>query len=291
MEIFSKKIKKDALAVMLFIGVSLCLQLFTSPSLASKETLEVWVFDVGQGDAIFINAPEMQILIDGGGSSVILEKLTAVMPFWDRSIDLVVNTHPHADHYVGLISVLERYDVDEVWTTGLESRSEAFHYFKDLTESESSVFKGEVEDDYSFDLGSGVMLEVIWPGDALDGQYFEDPNDASITTLLTYGDTTILLTGDIGVDQEVEILTDLEHVDVLKVGHHGSRTSTSVDLLKAITPDYAIISLGENSYGHPHEVVLDRLNAFGSIILRTDLDGDVRIATSGEEPSLAIFDL
>jgi competence protein ComEC len=291
MEIFSKKIKKDALAVMLFIGVSLCLQLFTSPSLASKETLEVWVFDVGQGDAIFINAPEMQILIDGGGSSVILEKLTAVMPFWDRSIDLVVNTHPHADHYVGLISVLERYDVDEVWTTGLESRSEAFHYFKDLTESESSVFKGEVEDDYSFDLGSGVMLEVIWPGDALDGQYFEDPNDASITTLLTYGDTTILLTGDIGVEQEVEILNELEHVDVLKVGHHGSRTSTSVDLLKAITPDYAIISLGENSYGHPHEVVLDRLNAFGSIILRTDLDGDVRIATSGEEPSLAIFDL
>lgn len=254
-----------------------------------EDRLVVWVFDVGQGDAIFIDAPDKQILIDGGDSDVIVEKLTAVMPFWDRSIDVVINTHPHADHVTGLTEVLERYAVEEVWVSGQEYNTDIFAYFEDMSEEYSEVKIVHAGDQVP--LGRGALLEVLWPIESLEGEYLDDPNAGSIVTELQYGDTSMLLTGDIGVEEEESLLPWLGHVDVLRVGHQGSKTSSGKAFLESIQPDYSVISVGKNDYGHPHESVLYRFETLGTVLLRTDQDGDVRIVSDGGEPTVTTFDL
>ncbi|MFH1711787.1 MAG: MBL fold metallo-hydrolase [Patescibacteria group bacterium] len=286
MDTFFKQKGRAVLVLIALIIVTVVTQsAISGTSVASNEKLAVWIFDVGQGDAIFIDAPEAQILIDGGPSSDILEKLSQIMPFWDRSIDVVINTHPHADHVTGLNYVLERYEVGEVWVSGQEYGTDVFAEFNRLAD-ERLVAAGE-----EIDLGQSATLKIIWPEHHLDGVYLDDTNDGSIVTLLEYGETSVLLTGDIGVAQERELLDDLDHIDVLKVGHQGSLTSSSNEFLRDITPDYAIICVGENDYGHPDPIVLDRFDREGASILRTDLDGDVRITSDGGEPEVAVFDL
>lgn len=275
-------------AVVVLLLASLAVQLMLSGRLFHPDRITVWVFDIGQGDAIFIDAPDAQVLIDGGPDDEILEKLSTVMPFWDRSIDVVINTHPHADHVMGLDYVLERYAVGEVWVSGQEYDSDAFAYFKELEKNEwTLVHAGD-----DMDLGDGARLDVLWPDIDVEGKILESTHDGNVVTEVTYGNTTILLTGDFEADRERQILDELDHVDVLKVGHHGSETSTSWELLQDITPDYAVISVGEgNDYGHPKPGVLDRLHAIGATILRTDLDGDVRITSDGDEPEVRTFSL
>ncbi|MBT4857034.1 MBL fold metallo-hydrolase [Candidatus Uhrbacteria bacterium] len=233
----------------------------------------VWVFDVGQGDGIFMDCPYGQVLIDGGPSGSIVEDLTRVMPFWDRSIDLVVNTHPHADHLNGLLPVLERYDVGEVWTPGQTYSSQASSLFDEWSfEAMRAVEIGD-----SIVLGEEIELSVVFPEEAYDGERLEDPNDGSVVTLLTVSDRTMLFTGDAGVEQEAIFQNLLQEVDILKVGHHGSLTSSGLSFLESINPELAIISLGENGYGHPHPVILDRFERLGIPVMRTDLDGSIRI--------------
>lgn len=251
----------------------------------SDQRLIVWFFDVGQGDAIFIESPDgRQILIDGGTGSLVLEKLSRVMPFWDRSLDAVLLTHPHADHIGGLISVLERYRVERVYTTGsLYATTETEEFLRRLNDGEEVVI---VDGPVTLELGRGTTLEIIAPVESLRNVRVDDPNNASIAGVLRYGEINVLLTGDLGGRAEQGLLTRLkETVDVLKVGHHGSQTSTSADLLKATKPVAAIISVGaDNSYGHPHAATLDRLKEFGVTVLRTDLDGDIRLTSDGTDP-------
>jgi len=267
-------------------------QNFTSGRPLHPDRIVVWIFDVGQGDTIFIDAPDRQILIDGGPDGVVIEKLTAVMPFWDREIDLVIDTHPHADHIMGLVHVLDRYQVEEVWTSGLSYETPVHTAFKERTGEALDARAGEV-----IDLGQGATLTILWPTSQIDDAWLDDPNAGSVVTLLEYGDASILLTGDIGFEEEEALVvgayghTRLRHVDVLKVGHHGSPTSTSRAFLETITPDFAVISSGENTYGHPSPVVLDRLRAIGAAIFRTDTSGDIRIVSDGAEPSIRAFDL
>jgi len=285
----TKKLNKkigSLLLLIFFVAITTLLQQNLSGKALADDRLVVWIFDVGQGDAIFIDALDGQVLIDGGPSAEILEKLSAVMPFWDRSIDLVVNTHPHADHVTGLNYVLERYEVEEVWVSGQEYGTEAFAYFEKLTPNADTVFQGE-----TYDLGEGAKLTVLWPKTSLNNMLLDDVNDGSITLLLTYGETTILLPADLGIEQEAEILDQLPHIDVLKVGHQGSMTSSGLDFLKVTTPDVAVIPVGENDYGHPSSIIVERLRSIGAAVLRTDLDGDVRIVSDGHEPEIRIFDL
>lgn len=254
---------------------------------AREDRVVIWVFDVGQGDAIFIDAPDTQVLIDGGPSDEIVEKLTAVMPFWDRSIDLLINTHPHADHVTGLNHVLERYIVEEVWVSGQDYGTEAFTYFQELTAGEvQAVAAGDVHL-----LGGGAQLEVLWPDQPIHGERLSDPNAGSVVTLLTFGELEMLLTGDIGVDEEFELLDQLDSVDVLKVGHQGSKTSSSMAFLTKADPDISVISVGQNDYGHPHKTVVDRIESVGSTVLRTDQDGDVRILFKDSRVMVTLFDL
>jgi competence protein ComEC len=256
------------------------------------DALTIWVFDVGQGDAIFIDGPDAQVLVDGGPNGIILEKLNTVLPIWDRHIDAVINTHPHADHVAGLVHVLDQYAVEDVYVTGQEYGVEAYQRF-DAKSDEQLLLAEDI-----IDLGNGAYLETLFPAASLDGERLSDPNAGSIVLVLHYGETSMLLTGDIGIEEELQLIPLLTKeglgevavgVDVLKVGHHGSITSSHPDFLELLSPTYSIISLGENSYGHPSDIVLDRLHDIGSITLRTDIDGDIRIWSDGGEPEVSIF--
>ncbi len=249
--------------------------------LFSEQGVKVWIFDVGQGEGIFIDAPDTQILIDGGPDELVLERLSAVMPWWDRSIDIVVNTHPHADHVVGLIPVLERYRVDTMIDGGESYNTPEFaEYLRLASASRRVIAAGEV-----IELGDGASLTTLWPAAPYAGAVLDDPNDGSIVFLLEYGETSILLTGDAGSDEEAE--WGVGDIDILKVGHHGSDTSTSQVFVDRTTPEIAIISVGEgNDYDHPSTFVIDRLLQAGAEVLRTDKYGNVRIRSWGQEPEV-----
>ncbi len=249
-----------------------------------QKGVTVWVFDVGQGDAIFIDAPHKQMLIDGGGDERVLERLAAVMPWWDRSIDIVVNTHPHADHLAGLVPVLERYKVTQVLDADEGYTTPEFAEYLKLAGPRRGILAGDV----AIDLGDGVRLKTLWPELAYNSAVLEDPNDGSIVFLLEYGQTSVLLTGDAGIAEEVE--WEVGDIDILKVGHHGSDTSSSQAFIDRIKPEIAIISVGvDNDYGHPSTFVIDRLTRAGAQVFRTDLDGTIRVKSRGDEPLVKSF--
>lgn len=256
--------------------------LFSFADLVPTKAVKIWVFDVGQGDAIFIDAPGKQVLIDGGPGSQVLEQLSAVMPWWDRSIDVIVNTHPHADHLEGLLPVMEQYTIGEVLDADESYTTPEFEEYMQLADGQRRVISaGEV-----IDLGHGAKLTTLWPAEPYDDAILADPNDGSIVMLFEYGDTSMLLTGDAGIEEEE--FWEVGDVDILKVGHHGSDTSTGQELLDRVTPEVAVISLGENNdYGHPDPFVIDRLERNNVEIYRTDLDGTIRVKTTGGEPEIA----
>ncbi len=233
----------------------------------SHNYLEVVFFDVGQGDAIFIETPfKHQILIDGGPDRErIIEKLVEEMPFWDRTIDLIVLTHLEEDHITGLLQVLKEYEVKNVLWSGLGENEEWEILLK---EEGARILRG------SRLSASDVFFEILNP---LSGES-ENMNDSSIVLKMTYGNNSFLFTGDISSRKENEVAVD---VDVLKVAHHGSKYSTSSEFLEKTSPRVAVIQVGKNSYGHPTEEVLTRLENFGIKTLRNDIVGDVKIVSDG----------
>lgn len=255
----------------------------------SRQNLLVTFFDVGQGDAIFIEAPNgNQILIDGGPNDRILGKLGRTLPFWDRSIDLVILTHPEKDHLAGLVDVLRRYDVGTVLWTGVEHSTAEYKEWKQLLE-EKSIPVVNAGRGQKVDAGRGVFLEVLAPFENLSGRTASKLNDTSIVMQLHHGSTSMLFTGDISKSTEHRLLFesfrsgDTLDVDILKVGHHGSKTSSIEEFLSAVSPEVSIIQVGgKNRYGHPTQEVLDRLAAVGAQILRNDLAGDIAIESNGK---------
>lgn len=273
-------------------------------SLAKDGNLKIYFFDVGQGDSIFIKTPEgRDILIDGGPNSTVLQRLGEALPFWDRTIDMAVLTHPHADHIDGLNDVLKRYKVDTVLESDLVNEPESMQYFNSLIskgfEVESAVVlpvstSGEnstgtdirtggtpagrmsVQKGDHFNLEQDLTLDILYP---LSLQIDEkDLNDDSIVMRLTYKGKKFLFTGDATTNVEEKLMEDDLKSDFLKVGHHGSRYSSSEKFLNAVKPAISIISVGEgNSFGHPTQDTLDRLSAVGSRTLRTDKSGTVEV--------------
>ncbi|MFA6131146.1 MAG: MBL fold metallo-hydrolase [Patescibacteria group bacterium] len=273
-----------AIALIAFCLIAFFGQWIVSPTMISNEQVAIWFFDVGQGDAILIQSGSEQILIDGGPSDLILEKLSSVMPFWDRTIELVISTHPHADHLTGLNAVLDRYEVLEVWRPDQPYESDCARNFLDsATVSIVSSPTCEI-------IGPSRSLCILWPKESFNGASLEDENDGSLVLLFRDGENEILLTGDTGEEEEVMLAKDLVDVDVLKVGHHGSLQSTSSDFLQKIQPEIAVISVGENSYGHPSQMVLDRLISSGAEVLRTDIQKDIRLLSNGVSLEMASFD-
>ncbi len=245
--------------------------------------LSVTFLDVGQGDAILIQGPEGQrVLVDGGpGSQPITQALSRNLPFDSRRIDLVVQTHPQADHLSGLLTVLDRYRVGAVLDNpkpgGTVLANEWEAALRDSGVPVTTADRGQ-----SIDLGDGAVLQVLAPdqGDPLLAA--EQINTASTVLRLSMGDTSFLLTGDLdkaGEDALIRSGTDLQ-ATVLKVGHHGSNSSSSPEFLARVQPAIDVIEVGaSNRFGHPTQTVLDRLS--GDVVLRTDQGGDVRVTTDG----------
>lgn len=233
--------------------------------------LEVTFFDVGQGDAAFIETPQnQQILIDGGPDDKVLEKLGKEMPFWDRTLDLVVLTHPDFDHLAGLIEVLKRYQVENILWTGIVCDT-------GLCQEWQKLIKEEGANVYIAKAGLRISdLEVLFPFESLEGKKASNNNDTSIVLRLASNKKSFLFAGDISQSIEKK-LTNVDS-DVLKIGHHGSKYSSSKEFIKAVSPEVAVISVGkDNKYGHPHQETLDTLNEYGISILRTDINSDIKI--------------
>jgi beta-lactamase superfamily II metal-dependent hydrolase len=258
-------------------------------NISQPGAFSVHFIDVGQGDSILVEAGDADILVDGGpsGSAVLSYLAGQHVP----DIDLLVATHPHADHIGGLDDVLAQYDVREVWTNGPTATSQTYQDFAAAVAGEGAVER-QIRRGYSTEFG-GVTLTALDPVDPLTG----DANGDSIVLRLSCGSVDVLLTGDANDASEASMLADPSVVldaDVLKVGHHGSSTSTTNAFLDAVTPKDAVISVGAgNTYGHPAQDTLNRLAAHGATIYRTDLNGTVvltsdcntySISTTGTAP-------
>ncbi|MEK7642444.1 MAG: MBL fold metallo-hydrolase, partial [Patescibacteria group bacterium] len=257
---------KLALLIVLFLGS--IVSLYALFKEARSNILTVTFLNIGQGDAVFIEAPSgNQMLIDSGPGRSILRELSKVMPFYDRSIDVVLATHPDADHIGGLPDVLGRYKIDWFVESGVESDTGLYQ------ELESRIMNYELSNKTKkilarrgmvVDLGGGAILQILFPDRDPRGM---ETNTASIVARLVYGESEFLLTGDspINIESYLVSLDCLKcplalHSDVLKAGHHGSKTSTSQRFVSLVSPQYVVISAGkDNKYGHPHQEVLDTL--------------------------------
>lgn len=255
--------------------------------------LHIYICDVGQGDAIFIRTPDSRdILIDGGPDSSVLSCLSEAMPFWDRQIEALILTHPHADHFTGFIDVLKRYKVNHFYTNGLASETETWKVLQEQL-AVNSVSASFLEQGEIFKEESGLNLKIIWPSreflaeiDQTSSKY--DPNATSVSFILDYGNFEVLFSGDAEADTLYSVKSRLLDVEVVKVPHQGSKGAFSDEMLSIISPELAIVSVGErNRYGHPHRETLDFLIKHGVKLLRTDKDGTVKIESDGQEWWLA----
>lgn len=249
--------------------------------------LTVDFFDVGQGDGIFIQTPSgNQVLIDGGPDATILSKLGKVMPFWDRSIDVFILTHPHADHLDGALEVLKRYRVGMVLESGVNHSIPEYDEWHELLQAKNiPVHIAKTGEIVNF--GDGAHFDIYFPQESFVDSSPKNVHNAMLVGRLVYASSSILFMGDAEKSLEYQLLwrkSDFHSLNsnILKVGHHGSKTSTTDEFLQAVSPQFAVISAGrKNRYGHPHQEVIDRLNQFGIKIFRTDLDGDVHFVSDG----------
>jgi competence protein ComEC len=273
------------------VGLLFCFVIVASANIyeIAPERLRVSFLNVGQGDAIFIQSPTgTQTVIDAGSNGAIIKELGEVMPFFDRSIDLIIGTHPDGDHVGGFPDVLERYDVARVVYGEMQHDAPAADAFEQalikwrLTKAGRVVVephRGDV-----IDLGGGAYLTILYPDRA--PQEGDETNDFSIVALLRYGDTSFLFTGDAPhyvEDYLVALDGDSLNVNVLKLGHHGSRTSSSEQFLQTTKPETAIISRScDNTYGHPHKEVTDRLLFLQIPFLDTCREGTIVFVSDGK---------
>ncbi len=245
--------------------------------------LRVSVLDVGQGDAILVEGPTgTQMLIDGGLGQAVLRELAAVMGPTDRTIDLVVESHPDADHIGGLPSVFDRYQVSYFLEPGIHTDSPVYAALEDAVDHEPGVHWLAARRGMRIDLGGGAHADVLFPDRDPSGM---DTNDGSIVMRVEYGETSFMLTGDMPSDVEEWLVTldgkNLES-DVLKAGHHGSKTSTGDAWLAAVSPSIVAISAGEgNSYGHPHADVVERIEQEEIEIVSTITEGTITFVSDG----------
>jgi len=251
-----------------------------------NQQLQVHFLDVGQGDAILIQTPnEQNILIDGGPDSTILYELGDVMPFYDHEIDIMILTHPHSDHVAGLVDVLKKYDVKQIYYTGvIHTAPDYIAWLEEI--KDQGVPLEIIKKQYTLDLGSDLRLDFLYPFDDFSFQRVKDLNNSSIVNKLNYGDTSFLFMGDAEIEVEEELIESGIEVksDVLKIGHHGSTSSSSEEFLAAVDPEFVVIQVGQdNPFGHPHMRILKRLERQEVKVHRNDLEGTITFISDGEK--------
>jgi competence protein ComEC len=246
--------------------------------------LHVRFLDVGQGDAIFITTPYGgQILVDGGPApSAVLAALGQRMPFWDRTLDWVVNTHPESDHLGGLPAVLERYRVERVLTPSVEAESALYVAWR-ATLQRSGIHPVAGRSGMRIHTSDGVSFEILHP---VENSRYRRLNDYSLVLRVTLGHVSFLLTGDITSEVERDLLSRHPALSttVLKVPHHGSATSSSPAFLRAVQPRVAVLSVAaDNALNLPADEVLQRYQEAGIPLVRTDQAGTIEFTTDGEQ--------
>jgi len=277
------------IAIFVLIGIIIKedfsgLNLSSEASIPAENRLEIHYLNVGQGDSIMIKTPQNQkILIDGGPDMIILDQIGKNMPFFDRTINVMILTHPHSDHINGLIEVLRRYKVEQIYYTGALHTSPAYLEWLEVVK-QSNVPLEIIKAQKTLELGPELGIEFIYPVEDISNQKVEELNNTSIINKLIYKDKKFLFMGDAEKEVEEELMElDLDlSADVIKIGHHGSSSSSTEEFLKAVDPQYAIIQVGkDNSFGHPHLSVIRRLERLGINIFRNDLNGQVSIFSDG----------
>lgn len=243
----------------------------------STVPFQIHYIDVGQGDSILLDMGEYEVLIDGGRWS---DCVNYIVSFIDGPLETIIATHPDADHIGGLDKVLDKFDVEHIWLNGDTSTSSTYEAFMDAVNQEETygaqvhvAKRGDV-----INVG-GLVFEVLNPELPLSS----DTNENSIVLKLSYGQVDFLFTGDAGSAAEASMISAglITDIDVLKVSHHGSKYCTIDDFLNAVQPEVAIISVGENPYGHPAPETIGRLEGIGAEIYRTDMNGTIIVATDG----------
>jgi len=281
--LFSRLPRKYVIPPLLVAAILASLAAATMPD----NNLHVSFFNVGQGDAILIQKGNQQVLIDGGPSpQAISLELSKRLPFWDRTIDLVILTHPSADHATGLVEVLRRYKVKQVLYPDLIFESDIYDEWLSLIQ-EKDIKYTIAQAGQQINLGRDVVIEVLNPQTPLLTDTQSDIDNNGVVLRISAGEVSFLLTADTMWETEFELITRRANLTstVLKVAHHGSNTSTSPEFLAVVNPRLAVISVGEdNPHGHPTDGVMARLiEQVGSEnIYRTDEQGTIEFITDGE---------
>jgi len=269
------------------LSIFLCANIFIWSAVLVADRhgeLTVAFLDVGQGDSIYIEAPNgNQLLIDGGGTNQVLRALGKVMPFYDRSLDVVLATHADQDHVGGLPAVMERFNVDNVITTENTSSTSAYGAFENIIKTKN-IHRVLARTGEKIILDRGVLFEILSPNQNTKDW---ETNTSSIVARLSYGDESFLFTGDSPISIEKYLVgkdgANL-HSTVLKLGHHGSKTSNSREFLSAVDPSYAVISAGlNNKYGHPSKETISLLDELKIPHLSTIDSGTIIFETDGTD--------
>jgi competence protein ComEC len=271
------------LGTLLVIAVGIGIAVFSKSTADTSGQLKVYFLDVGQGDSEYIKTPAgADILIDGGPDNKVLSELGKVMSFGDNRIDLVVLTHPHADHITGLVDVISRYQIGEIWESGAAYPSTIYDAWK------SQIKNKNITDEFpiagrekDFDSGQ-IKFKVLYPLSSEKNKTIDNLNNASVVMELDFNKFSTLFTGDLEVTAQPQIYQKLHTVTVLKVDHHGSSTGTNDNWLKILRPAIAVISVGaKNTYGHPAASTIALLKAYAAQIYRTDQNGTLEISSDG----------
>jgi competence protein ComEC len=280
----SKVPKKWVISPLLLAAILLWVAIFNTPD----DKLHVSILDVGQGDAILVQTPSHQnILIDGGPSPRAIDlELSKKLPFWDRTIDLVILTEPQADHMAGLIEVLNNYKVLQAFEPGIAYDSTTYHQWLNLVESQKITYK-IARAGQQIELGDGIKIEVLHPPSTFLKSTSEDVDNNGLALRLSWNRVSFLFTSDIRKEAEWYLIAHRANLSstVLKVAHHGSLTSTSEQFLTAVNPEIAVISVGTNNrFALPHAEVVDRLTTRlgNDRIYFTSTHGTIEFITDGK---------
>ncbi|MGM9534904.1 MAG: ComEC/Rec2 family competence protein [Intestinibacter sp.] len=240
----------------------------------------IHIIDVGQADSILIQTPSNKnMLIDGGDEDSARIIKSYLKNKKVKNLDVIIATHPDSDHIGSLDYVVDNFDVDKIYMTKQVADSECYDNLIDSC-NQKNLKIGYLSKDDTFDLDSSTKIDVLSPSYITD-----DNNSNSIVLNISYKNNNFLFTGDCDSENEIDMINsyDLENVDFLKVAHHGSSSSSSLDFLEETTPDIAVISCGyKNSYGHPHKVALDNLDDVDAKIFRTDINGSMVFYSDGD---------
>ncbi len=267
-----KKLYKFLLIFLAVVLLSIWAAIAKAPS---DKNLHLSVLNVGQGDSILIQTPEHQnILIDGGPDNSVLDGLGQKIPFYSRTVDAVVLTHPHADHLFGLIEVLKRYQIKHIYLTGVvQTTNEYLEFLQTVKDKNIPTSRVKLGDEMSF---GETSFKVLWPADNLQAKTVENLNNSSIVLSVSYHAFSALLMGDLESDSQDLMMNknSLGHYNLIKIAHHGSSNGFNAALLNQIKPEAAAVSVGaDNKYGHPAASTISGLDKLGIKIYRTDRDG------------------